>query len=90
MHSKALSPFIVDEIFPGKNVTTDEDIWKAIQQSAQSWHHAVGTVALGTVLDRNWRVKGLERDSRGGLTGHSSSADVCHPGACIRRGESGG
>ncbi|KAK0644854.1 Pyranose dehydrogenase [Lasiodiplodia hormozganensis] len=59
MQSESLSSFIVDEIFPGKNVTSDEDVWKAIQQSAQSWHHALGTVALGTVLDSNWRIKGL-------------------------------
>lgn len=58
--SDDLQDFIVEELFPGPDVTTDEQMWEAIQQGAQSWHHPVGTTALGTVLDRNWRVKGLE------------------------------
>ena len=60
MRSDALSPFIKDEIFPGKDVTSDEDVWKSIQQGSQSWHHALGTVALGTVLGPDWRIKGLK------------------------------
>ncbi|KAL5356055.1 hypothetical protein BJX96DRAFT_185538 [Aspergillus floccosus] len=60
MYSDVLSPFIVEEIFPGKNVTSDADVWKAIQQGSQSWHHALGTVALGEVLGPDWRIKGLD------------------------------
>ncbi|KAK7937317.1 uncharacterized protein PG986_014185 [Apiospora aurea] len=48
------------ELFPGANVTSDADLWSAIQKSSSSWHHPVGTTALGTVLDANWRVKGLK------------------------------
>lgn len=59
MTSDNLKPFLEQEIFPGTNVTTDEEVWQAIQTSASSWHHALGTVALGTVLDSNWRIKGL-------------------------------
>lgn len=59
LQSDALKPVIVQEIFPGRNVTSDEGIWQAIQQSAASFHHPLGTVALGTVLDSNWRIKGL-------------------------------
>lgn len=59
LKSPGLQPFIVQETFPGTNVTTQEDIWDAIKQSAQSFHHPVGTVALGTVLDGDWRIKGL-------------------------------
>jgi choline dehydrogenase-like flavoprotein len=54
-----VTPFLIDEIFPGKDVTTDEEIWRTIQKGAQSFHHPVGTVALGAVLDKDWRVKGL-------------------------------
>ncbi|KAK3370052.1 choline dehydrogenase [Podospora didyma] len=60
MKADALKPLLTHEIFPGEGVTSDADIWKAIQTSARSWHHPVGTVALGTVLDANWRVKGLQ------------------------------
>lgn len=48
------------ELFPGPEVISDDDIWAAIQKSSQSWHHPVGTLELGTVLDANWRVKGLK------------------------------
>ena len=58
------------------------DIWKAIQQSAQSFHHPLGTVALGTVLDSNWRIKGLK-----GIRVVDSSAiptpPTCHPQAGV-------
>ena len=60
MQSDELKRYTTSEIFPGANVTSDDDIWKAIQQGSQSWHHPVGTTALGTVLDANWRVKGLK------------------------------
>lgn len=60
MNSDELKQYTIKEVFPGANVTSDADIWKAIQQGSQSWHHPVGTTALGTVLDANWRVKGLK------------------------------
>ena len=60
LQSDHLKPVIKSEIFPGVDVTSDAQIWNAIQQSAQSFHHPVGTVALGTVLDSNWRIKGLK------------------------------
>ena len=60
MQSDELKRYTTTELFPGTNVTSDDDIWKAIQQSSQSWHHPVGTLALGTVLDADWRVKGLK------------------------------
>lgn len=59
MQSDELKHYAPTELFPGPEVTSDEDLWVAIQKSSQSWHHPVGTVALGTVLDANWRVKGV-------------------------------
>jgi choline dehydrogenase len=80
--SDDLKSFVVGEVFPGHSVTTDAQIWQAIQQSAQSFHHPVGTVALGTVLDANWRIKGLN-----GIRVVDSSAlpspPTCHPQADI-------
>jgi choline dehydrogenase-like flavoprotein len=60
MASEELAPYTVRELFPGPQATSDEDIWAAIQESSQSWHHPVGTTALGAVLDANWRVKGVK------------------------------
>ena len=60
LQSDHLKKYIKSEVFPGAQVTTDAQIWNAIQQSASSFHHPVGTVALGTVLDSNWRIKGLK------------------------------
>lgn len=59
MQSDELRRFAPTELFPGSNATSDDEIWAAIQQGSQSWHHPVGTTALGTVLDANWRVKGV-------------------------------
>jgi len=82
LQSDYVKPLIVREVFPGANVTTDAQIWQAIQQSAGSFHHAVGTVALGTVLDRNWRIKSLK-----GIRVVDSSAlptpPTCHPQADV-------
>jgi len=60
LNADTLKPLLPEELFPGPNVTSDADLWAAIQKTARSWHHPVGTVALGTVLDAKWRVKGLQ------------------------------
>lgn len=60
MQSDELKHYAPTELFPGPEVTSDDDLWAATQKSSQSWHHPVGTVALGTVLDANWRVKGVK------------------------------
>lgn len=51
---------LVRELNPGEDVVTDDQIWTEIQKASNSWHHPIGTTALGTVLDANWRVKGLK------------------------------
>lgn len=60
LNSKSLKPLLPQELFPGPKMTSDADLWAAIQETARSWHHPVGTIALGSVLDANWRVKGLQ------------------------------
>ncbi|KAJ0107117.1 hypothetical protein J7T55_014647 [Diaporthe amygdali] len=69
---------VVMEVFPGSNSTSDDQLWRAIQRSASSFHHAVGTVPLGRVVDTNWRIKGLD-----GIRVVDSSAiptlPTCHP-----------
>ncbi|KAF7514148.1 hypothetical protein GJ744_004473 [Endocarpon pusillum] len=60
MESDELRRFVTAELFPGPEVTSDDDLWAAIQKGSQSFHHPGGTTALGTVLDANWRVKGTK------------------------------
>lgn len=38
---KSLSKLVVREVFPGSAVTSDEDLWRAIQNSATTFHHPV-------------------------------------------------
>ena len=57
--SPLLAPLIVREIYPGSNVTSDEDILATMAKGAQSYHHPTGSCALGTVLDAGFRVKGI-------------------------------
>ncbi len=82
LQSNDLNSVVVKEIFPGPDVKTDAQIWQAIQQTGSSFHHPVGTVALGKVLDSNWRIKGLD-----GIRVVDSSSvptpPTCHPQADI-------
>jgi choline dehydrogenase len=58
--SEAFAPINIGEAFPGRNVTSDADLKAAISTSAQSYHHVIGTCALGKMLDSEFRVKGVE------------------------------
>ncbi|KAM7212990.1 hypothetical protein V8F06_011644 [Rhypophila decipiens] len=58
--SDIFGKYLVRELNPGEDVVTDDQLWKGIQKTSNSWHHPIGTTALGTVLDANWRVKGLK------------------------------
>ncbi|KAK5946123.1 hypothetical protein PMZ80_000263 [Knufia obscura] len=55
---------IGDEIFPGKNVTSDEDLEKAIVGNIAAIHHASASCAMGRVGERDTVV-----DSRGRVVG---------------------
>lgn len=82
MDNSALQTILPEEIYPGANVTTDEDIWKAIQAQTLSYRHPVGTIALGTVLGNDWRLRGLE-----GIRVVDSSTfpcpTTCHPQSAV-------
>ncbi|KAI1249223.1 hypothetical protein MGN70_008834 [Eutypa lata] len=54
--SEALSRINTGELFPGPNLTLDD----VFRQGAQSYHHPVGTVSMGKVLDSEFRVKGVD------------------------------
>lgn len=80
--SDVLKTAIVKEWYPGANVTTDADIWSAIQKQAASFHHPMGSVPIGKALDSNWRLSGLS-----GIRVVDSSTfpgpSTCHPQADV-------
>lgn len=80
--SGSLQSVVVGEFYPGANVTTDADVWAAIQQQALSFHHPLGTVPIGKALDSNWRLHGLK-----GIRVVDSSTfptpPTCHPQADV-------
>ncbi|KAH8701035.1 putative glucose-methanol-choline oxidoreductase [Talaromyces proteolyticus] len=82
MGHSALQTILPGEIYPGANVTTDEDVWKAIQAQTFSYRHPIGTVALGTALGSDWRLRGLE-----GIRVVDSSTfpfpTTCHPQSAV-------
>ncbi|KAI0542542.1 hypothetical protein GGR58DRAFT_510210 [Xylaria digitata] len=62
----ALRPLLVgNEYFPGKQVATDDQIWRHIQQSFHTIFHAACTCKMGVesdemaVLDANAKVRGV-------------------------------
>ncbi|KAL5356052.1 hypothetical protein BJX96DRAFT_171244 [Aspergillus floccosus] len=77
-----VQPYVIREFFPGPEVTSDEQIWAAIQSQSFSFRHPVGTVPLGEALEKNWRIKGLK-----GIRVVDSSAfpfpSTCHPQATV-------
>ncbi|KAL4912428.1 GMC oxidoreductase-domain-containing protein [Aspergillus aurantiobrunneus] len=75
--------FIVRPLHPAQPPTNDEELWSAISHGASSFHHPLGTVALGSVVEGgSWRVRGLQ-----GLRVVDSSTipspPTCHPMAII-------
>lgn len=58
--SPQMGDIVEKEIYPGSQAQSDADLWKAIQGGAQSYHHPIGTCALGTVVGADWRVRGLQ------------------------------
>ncbi|KAJ5383042.1 Glucose-methanol-choline oxidoreductase [Penicillium concentricum] len=82
MASDPLKSVVIKEWYPGPNVTSDEDVWSAIQKQSFSFHHPVGTVPIGKSLDKNWRLKGLK-----GIRVVDSSTfpypPTCHPEASV-------
>lgn len=65
--TKAVQPALIgNEVVPGSNVTTDEEILAYIQQSATTIYHAACTCKMGNdtdpmaVLDTKARVRGVQ------------------------------
>ncbi len=56
----ALNEWRAEERLPGASVQSDADIDFFLARAAMTHHHPVGTCALGTVVDANLRVHGLD------------------------------
>lgn len=82
MNEDPVSRLITEEVYPGPAVSTNDDVWAAIQNQTFSFRHPVGTVALGAALDSNWRLRGLE-----GIRVVDSSTfpfpTTCHPQSVV-------
>jgi choline dehydrogenase len=48
------------EVSPGPEVRSDDDILAAVRAIANTAHHPVGTCAMGTVVDADLKVKGVQ------------------------------
>lgn len=62
----ALDPYRADELFPGADVRTDEEIDAWVRAAAETIYHPVGTCRMGTdadrraVVDGKLRVRGIQ------------------------------
>ena len=60
----SMHDLIAEELLPGPEFQTDEELAKAIRSQAEHRHHAVGTCRMGTddkaVLDAQLRVRGID------------------------------
>ena len=63
MQSRAMRPFVSEEMLPGPQASTDEELLEAARDIAQTIYHPVGTCAMGqgpnAVVDERLRVRGV-------------------------------
>jgi choline dehydrogenase len=60
LKTSALKPFVGEELLPGAGAQTDEELTAVLRAKAHTLYHPVGTCALGTVVDADLRVRGVE------------------------------
>jgi choline dehydrogenase len=62
--TRAFSPWIGDELLPGNDVATGNQLRQFVRQRADSYHHQAGSCKMGVddmaVVDPNLRVRGIE------------------------------
>jgi choline dehydrogenase len=60
----ALKPYVVDEVYPGANVTGDEDVLDFCRKTGSTVYHPTSTCRMGNdplaVVDQRLRVRGIE------------------------------
>ena len=64
MKSKTMKEFCGEEVQPGENLSTDDDILKFIRDKAETVYHPSGTCKMGfdqeSVVDKNLKVHGIK------------------------------
>jgi choline dehydrogenase-like flavoprotein len=60
MSQPALAPYLGRELTPGAGVRTDEELLQCYAKFGSTANHAVGTCAMGSVVDDHLRVLGIE------------------------------
>jgi choline dehydrogenase len=62
--SKAMAPFVVEEVSPGPKVQSEEDLLDSARNISQTIYHPVGTCKMGSdansVVDSRLRVNGVK------------------------------
>lgn len=62
--TKAFSEWVGDELLPGPDVKTDDDLYEFVRNRADSYHHQSGSCKMGSdemaVVDPQLRVYGVE------------------------------
>jgi choline dehydrogenase len=62
-HARALAPWRIEEVLPGSDVMTDEELATYIRCTAGTTHHYVGSCRMGTgedaVVDPELKVRGV-------------------------------
>lgn len=61
---KAFEPYAGDEVFPGKDAKTDQQLLDVVRKKAETIYHPIGTCKMGndemSVVDPDLRVRGVE------------------------------
>lgn len=64
MATNAMAPFIAEEMTPGPNVQTEEELLDSARNISQTIYHPVGTCKMGSdpnsVVDSRLRVNGVK------------------------------
>jgi choline dehydrogenase len=58
--TSALAPLVSEELLPGAAVQSDDELAEAARANAHTLYHPVGTCALGSVVDEELRLRGLD------------------------------
>ncbi len=59
LETSALKPVVLEELLPGVEAQTDEELAGVVRAKAHTLYHPVGTCAMGTVVDADLRVRGV-------------------------------
>ncbi len=64
LHAPALSPYVVEEVDPGKKVSTDEELLNYCRARGSTIYHPTSTCRMGNdalaVVDQRLRLRGIE------------------------------